>query len=226
MTRVQVLVADDHGVIRNGLKKILDDTPDLEFAGEACDGRSLLEKVRERHWDMLILDLSMPGRNGLELIKLVKEAQAHLPILIFSMHQEEQYAVRALRAGASGYLTKEFDGDLLLSAIRKVAQGGVYVSTKVAELLASDVSRPQNALPHTILSNREFEVFSLLIRGISLTAIANEFSLSIKTVSTHKSHLFEKMGMTNQAELVRYAINHGLLDEEPDNLRMQHSSTI
>ena len=128
MTKVQVLVADDHGVIRNGLKKILDDTPDLEFAGEACDGKSVLEKVRERSWDMLILDLSMPGRNGLELIKLIKEARPPLPILIFSMHQEEQYAVRALRVGASGYLTKEFDGDLLLSAIRKVASGGVYVS--------------------------------------------------------------------------------------------------
>jgi DNA-binding NarL/FixJ family response regulator len=226
MTKVQVLVADDHGVIRNGLKKILDDTPDLQFAGEACDGKSVLEKVRERSWDMLILDLSMPGRNGLELIKLIKEARPPLPILIFSMHQEEQYAVRALRAGASGYLTKEFDGDLLLSAIRKVASGGVYVSPKVAELLASDVSRPQQAPPHTLLSNREYEVFSRLVRGTSLTAIACEFSLSIKTVSTHKSHLFEKMGVINQSDLVRYAINHGLLDEEPDNLRMQHSSTI
>lgn len=226
MTRVQVLVADDHGVIRNGLKKILDDTPDLEFAGEACDGRSVLEKVRERSWDMLILDLSMPGRNGLELIKLIKEARPPLPILIFSMHQEEQYAVRALRAGASGYLTKEVDGDLLLSAIRKVASGSVYVSTKVAELLASDVSRPQQAPLHTLLSNREYEVFSRLVRGISLTAIAYEFSLSIKTVSTHKSHLFEKMGVINQSDLVRYAINHGLLDQEPDNLRLQHSSTI
>ncbi|MFA6231235.1 MAG: response regulator transcription factor [Rhodanobacter sp.] len=226
MTKVQILVADDHGVIRNGLKKILDDTPDLEFAGEACDGRSLLEKVRERHWDMLILDLSMPGRNGLELIKLVNEAQPPLPILIFSMHQEEQYAVRALRAGASGYLTKEFDGDLLLSAIRKVASGGVYVSAKVAELLASDVSRPQHAPPHTLLSNREYEVFSRLVRGISLTAIAFEFSLSIKTVSTHKSHLLEKMGMSNQTDLVRYAINNGLIDAAPDLYQGHHSSTI
>ncbi|MCW8806734.1 MAG: response regulator transcription factor [Rhodanobacter sp.] len=226
MTRVQVLVADDHGVIRNGLKKILDDTPDLEFAGEACDGKSLLDKVRQRNWGMLILDLSMPGRNGLELIKLVKEVRPQLPMLIFTMHQEEQYAVRALRAGASGYLTKEFDGDFLLSAIRKVATGGIYVSAKVAELLASDVSKPQHAPPHTLLSNREYEVFSRLVRGNSLTAIAYEFSLSIKTVSTHKSHLLEKMGLANQSDLVRYAVNHGLLDAEPDNLQMQHSSTI
>lgn len=226
MTKVQVLVADDHGVIRNGLKKILDDTPDLEFAGEACDGKSLLEKVRERDWDMLILDLSMPGRNGLELIKLVREVRPQLPMLIFTMHQEEQYAVRALRAGASGYLTKEFDGDFLLSAIRKVAAGGIYVSAKVAELLASDVSKPYHAPPHTLLSNREYEVFSRLVRGISLTAIASEFSLSIKTVSTHKSHLLEKMGLANQSDLVRYAINNGLLDAAPDTPQGQHSSTI
>lgn len=226
MTKVQVLVADDHGVIRDGLKKILDDTPDLEFAGEACDGKSLLEMVRQRSWGMLILDLSMPGRNGLELIKLVKEVRPQLPVLIFTMHQEEQYAVRALRAGASGYLTKEFDGDFLLSAIRKVATGGIYVSAKVAELLATDVSKPQHAPPHTLLSNREYEVFSRLVRGNSLTAIAYEFSLSIKTVSTHKSHLLEKMGLANQSDLVRYAVNHGLLDAEPDNLQMQHSPTI
>ncbi len=226
MTRVQVLVADDHGVIRNGLKKILDDTPDLEFAGEACDGRSLLEKVRERNWGMLILDLSMPGRNGLELIRLVREVRPQLPMLIFTMHQEEQYAVRALRAGASGYLTKEFDGDFLLSAIRKVATGGIYVSAKVAELLASDISKPQHAPLHTLLSNREYEVFSRLVRGVSLTAIAHEFSLSIKTVSTHKSHLLEKMRLANQTDLVRYAVTHGLLDAEPDNSSTQHSPTI
>lgn len=226
MTKVQVLVADDHGVIRNGLKKILNDTEDLEFAGEACDGKSLLEKVRERNWDMLILDLSMPGRNGLELIKLVREIRPQLPMLIFTMHQEEQYAVRALRAGAAGYLTKEFDGDLLLSAIRKVATGGIYISAKVAELLATDVSKPQLAPSHTLLSNREYEVFSRLVRGISLTAIADEFSLSIKTVSTHKSHLLEKMGLANQTDLVRYAVNHGLLDAEPDGHELQHSSTI
>ncbi|MDE2154318.1 MAG: response regulator transcription factor [Xanthomonadaceae bacterium] len=218
MMKIEILVADDHGVIRNGLKKIFDDTPDLVFAGEASDGKSLLEKVRERDWGLLTLDLSMPGRNGLELIKLVKELRPQLPILIFTMHQEEQYAVRALRAGASGYLTKEYDGDLLLSAIRKVAAGGIYVSAKVAELLATDVSKPRLAPAHTLLSNREFEVFSRLVRGATLTAIAEEFSLSIKTVSTHKSHLLDKMGMTNQSDLVRYAINHGLLDATPDDL--------
>lgn len=225
--KVQILVADDHGVIRNGLRKIFNDTADLDFAGEAWDGKSLLEKVCERDWGLLMLDLSMPGRNGLELIKLVKEVRPQLPVLVFTMHQEEQYAVRALRAGASGYLTKEYDGDLLLSAIRKVAAGGVYISAKVAELLVTDVSKPQQlAAPHTLLSNREYEVFSRLVRGVTLTGIAEEFSLSIKTVSTHKSHILDKMGMANQSDLVRYAINHGLLDAAPDDLPKHPSASI
>ncbi|MDA3913454.1 response regulator transcription factor [Oleiagrimonas sp.] len=217
MMRVQVLVADDHGVIRNGLRKILDDTSDLEFAGEAWDGASLVERLNEHDWGLLILDLSMPGRNGLEMIKRVKELQPRLPILVFTMHQEEQYAVRALQSGASGYLTKEFDGDLLLRAIRKVASGGVYISAKVAELLARNVVRPDLAPPHTTLSGREYEVFTRLVRGMSLTDIAEEFCLSIKTVSTHKTHLLEKMGLSNQSELMRYAMRHGLVDLIPED---------
>jgi len=154
----------------------------------------------------------MPGRNGLELIKLIKNERPKLPILIFSMYQEEQYAVRAIRAGASGYLSKDGDSELLLPAMRKVAAGGMFVSAKLAELLALDVSpNTQNQL-HTLLSNREFEVFSRIVRGISLTAIADEFSLSIKTVSTHKSHILTKMNMATQVDLVRYAIEHKLLD--------------
>jgi two-component system invasion response regulator UvrY len=217
MMKMQVLVADDHGVIRNGLRKILDDTSDLECAGEAWDGASLVERLGERDWGLLILDLSMPGRNGLEMIKRVKELQPRLPILVFTMHQEEQYAVRALQSGASGYLTKEFDGDLLLRAIRKVASGGVYISAKVAELLARNVVRPDLAPPHTTLSGREYEVFTRLVRGMSLTDIAEEFCLSIKTVSTHKTHLLEKMGLSNQSELMRYAMRHGLVDLIPED---------
>lgn len=216
--KVQVLVADDHGMIRNGLKKILDDTQDLECAGEAWDGSSLLERLRERDWGLLILDLSMPGRNGLEMIKRVKELRPRMPVLVFTMHQEEQYAVRALRAGASGYLTKEFDGNLLLEVIRKVASGGIYVSAKVAELLARKVAQPDLAPPHTTLSDREYEVFTRLVRGMSLTGIAEEFCLSIKTVSTHKTHLLEKMGLANQSELVRYAIRHDLMDLLPEDV--------
>ena len=216
MNRHEVLLADDHAIIRNGLRNILDDTDDLRCAGEADNGHALLDLVRQRDWDLLILDLSMPGRNGLELIRLVKAERPHLPILVFTMHQEEQYAVRAMRAGASGYLTKEVDGDVLLSAIRKVARGGVYVSAKLAELLATDVSRPRDVPAHTLLSNREFEIFQRIVDGRSLTDIAAELRLSVKTISTHKSHILEKMGADHDVDLVRYALQHGLADATMD----------
>jgi DNA-binding NarL/FixJ family response regulator len=210
--KYQVLVVDDHAIIRDGLKKILADTEDLTVAGEAANGNVALEKVRERDWDLVILDISMPGRNGLELLKLMKAERPKLPILIFSMHHEEQYAVRAIRAGAGGYLSKDGDSEQLLPAMRKVAAGGVFISPKLAELLATDMSHSTGNQPHTLLSNREYEVFVRLVRGISLTAIADEFSLSIKTVSTHKSHILTKMDLSTQTDLVRYAIDHNLLD--------------
>jgi DNA-binding NarL/FixJ family response regulator len=216
MNKIEVLVADDHSIIRNGLRNILDDTDDLVVADEAADGNEALRKVRERDWGLIILDLSMPGRNGLELIKLIKAERPKLPILIFTMHHEEQYAVRAIRAGAAGYLTKESDSDLLLPVIRKVASGGVFISQKVAELLATDISRPPLVAPHNLLSNREFEIFNRILHGASLTEIADELGLSIKTVSTHKSHILTKMGVTSHVDLVRYAIDHNLLDRTPE----------
>jgi DNA-binding NarL/FixJ family response regulator len=154
----------------------------------------------------------MPGRNGLELIKLVKAERPRLPILIFSMHHEEQYAVRAIRAGASGYLSKEGDTDLLLPAMRKVASGGIFISPKVAELLAGDIAPENNKPLHTLLTDREFDVFRRIVQGMALTAIGEELSLSVKTVSTHKSHILAKMNMSTQVELVRYAIEQGLTD--------------
>jgi DNA-binding NarL/FixJ family response regulator len=210
--KLEVLVADDHAIIRDGIKKILADTDDLVVAGQAANGADVMEQIRSRDWDLLFLDISMPGRNGLELIKLVKAERPKLPILIFSMHHEEQYAVRAIRAGAAGYLSKEGDTEQLLPAIRRVAMGGMYISPKVAELLASDMGSHTERLPHTLLTNREFEVFTRILRGISLTAIAEELSLSVKTVSTHKSHILLKMGMTTDIDLARYAIEHKLLD--------------
>lgn len=210
--KLEVLVVDDHAIIRDGLKKILADTFDMVVSGEAGNGNAALEKVRERDWSLVVLDISMPGRSGLELIKLIKSERPKLPILIFSMHHEEQYAVRAIRAGASGYLAKDGDSELLLPAMRKVAAGGVFISPALAELLAIDVSPNTHNQPHTLLSNREFEVFSRIVRGISLTTIAEEFSLSIKTVSTHKSHILAKMDMMNNVDLVRYALHHNLLD--------------
>lgn len=212
MNKVQVLVADDHAIIRDGLRKILADTPDLEVAGEACDSAAAVQQVRARDWGLLVLDMSMPGRSGLELIKQLKSERPRLPILVFSMHPEEQFAVRAIRAGASGYLSKETDGDLLLPAIRKVAAGGAYVSEKVAALLATDSSPATERPLHTLLSDREYGIFSRIVRGLSLTEIAGELSLSIKTVSTHKAHILAKMCMANQVDMVRYAIDHGLLD--------------
>ena len=210
--KVEVLVADDHAIIRDGLRKILADTDDMVVAGEAADGHAALEKVRERDWGLAVIDMSMPGRSGLELIKLMKAERPRLPILVFSMHPEEQFAVRAIRAGAAGYLSKEADSDLLLPAVRRVAAGGAFVSANVAELLANDVSRITDGLPHTLLSNREYGIFSRIVRGATPTEIADQLSLSIKTVSTHKSHILAKMNMASQVDLVRYAIEHGLLD--------------
>ena len=211
--KAEVLIADDHAIIRDGLRKILADTYDLEVVGEAANGNAVMEQVRARDWDLLVLDISMPGRNGLELIKLVKAERPKLPILIFSMHPEEQYAVRAIRAGAAGYISKEGDTDLLLPAMRRVVGGGMYISPKVAELLAGDISPQSQNLPHTLLTDREFDVFRRIVRGVALTAIAEELSLSVKTVSTHKTHILAKMSMSTQVDLVRYAIDQKLTDE-------------
>jgi len=213
--KLEILVAEDHAIIRDGLRKILADTDDLIVAGEACNGNMVLEKIREREWHMVMLDLSMPGRHGIELIRLIKAECPKLPILIFSMHPEEQFAVRAIRAGASGYLSKDEDSDLILPAVRRVALGGMFITPKVAELLAADVSPSVKSHPHTLLSNREFEIFIRIVRGMNLTEIADEFSLSIKTISTHKTHILYKMGLNNHVDLVRYAVENNLLDLSP-----------
>jgi DNA-binding NarL/FixJ family response regulator len=212
MEKLKVLLADDHAIIRDGLKQILADTEDLIAAGEAANGLEVMQQVREKDWDVLVLDISMPGRSGLELIRMIKDEKPELPILILSMHHEEQYAVRAFQAGAMGYLTKESDGDLLVAAIRRVANGGVYISDKVAELMVRGI-RPANVpLPHDVLSDREYQVFNMLVLGRGLTEIGAELSLSVKTISTHKTHILQKLGLANSAELVRYAIGHGLAD--------------
>lgn len=211
MEKHRVLLADDHAIIRDGLKQILADTEDLIVAGEAASGIELMQRVREARWNVLVLDISMPGRSGLELIRMVKDERPELPILILSMHQEEQYAVRALKAGAQGYLTKESDAELLIQAIRKVAHGGVFVSDKVAELMIRGSRAASEVHSHQLLSDREFEVFSQLVAGKGLTEIASDLSLSVKTISTHKTHILQKMDLANTAELVRYAMAHGLV---------------
>lgn len=212
MEKLKVLLADDHAIIRDGLRQILADTDDLVVAGDAANGAEVMQQVRERAWDVLVLDISMPGRSGLELIRLIKEEKPELPILVLSMHHEEQYAVRALQAGAQGYLTKESDSDLLVSAIRRVAKGGVYISDKVAALMVRGIQITDKPQPHRLLSDREFQIFNLLVQGKSLTEIGAELSLSVKTISTHKTHILQKMNLASAADLVRYAVAHNLVD--------------
>ncbi len=210
MTRI--LIADDHAIVRDGLRRILQGAPGIEVAGEAVSGDEVMARVREGGFELLLLDMSMPGKSGIELIKWVKATRPELAVLVLSMHQEEQYAVRAIRAGASGYVTKESASALLVAAIRKVAGGGLYISPGVAEQLALTLTQQSAALPHQTLSDREYEVFGRLVRGDSVSDIAAHLHLSSKTVSTHKAHILEKMNMDSVADLVRYAMEHKLLD--------------
>ena len=209
MTRI--LIADDHAIVREGLRRILQSAAGIEVAGEAVSGDEVMTKTREGGFDLLLLDMSMPGKSGIELIKWVKSTRPELAVLVLSMHQEEQYAVRAIRAGASGYVTKESASALLVAAIRKVADGGLYITPRVAEQLALTLRPPATDLPHQTLSDREFEVFGLLVNGDSVSDIAARLHLSGKTVSTHKARVLEKMGMNSVADLVRYAMAHRLI---------------
>ena len=211
MTRI--VIADDHAIVREGLKRIVGEAGDLEVVDEACDGTEVQRVVREREFDVLVLDLSMPGRSGMELIKLVKAEKPRLRILVLSMHQEMQYAVRAIKSGASGYLTKESAPAELEQALRKIAAGGACVTPVGAQQMAlGAMPGSQAAPPHESLSTREFEVFEQLVAGSSVTDIAGRLNLSVKTVSTHKSNLMHKRGLANTTELLRYAMKHGLAD--------------
>ncbi len=213
---IRVVIADDHTLVREGLKQLLRAAGGIDVIGEARDGHDVLKVVRESDFDVLLLDMSMPGKSGMELIKQVKSEKPRLRILVLSMHQEHQYAVRAIKSGASGYLTKDSASALLVSAIEKVAGGGAFISAEVAEQLALGAMPQSEGLPHTALSDREYQVFRMLVSGQAVTAIAAVLNLSVKTVSTHKARLMEKMGIDNQAELVRYAIRHRLVDDSVD----------
>jgi len=206
----RIVIADDHSIVREGLKRIVSSIDGMEVAGEAGNGTEVMQRVRELDFDVLLLDLSMPGRSGMELIKLIRAEKPQLRVLVLSMHQELQYAVRAIKNGASGYLTKESAPAQLEQAIRKVASGGAFISAEVAEQLALGAMPGSEAVPHESLSNREFEVLQLLAAGVSLTDIGTRLNLSVKTVSTHKTNLMQKMGLQNQNELIRYALKHGL----------------
>ena len=208
---IRIVIADDHTIMREGLKRIFDGTNDISVAGEAIDSSSTLKKVKEGGFEVLLLDLSMPGRNGIELIRQIKQESPKLSILILTMYEEEQYAVRAIRAGALGYLTKESAENQLVNAIRRVASGRYYISAEVAEQLALNINAPEKELSHTLLSNREFEVFIMLASGKTITEIASKLHLSVKTISTHKVRILNKMQMGTLSEIVQYAIKHNLL---------------
>jgi two-component system invasion response regulator UvrY len=210
MTRV--LVCDDHAIVRAGLKQILEEAPDMEVAGEASSGVEALKKVREAECDVVLLDIAMPEKNGIDTLKQMKQIKPHLPVLVLSMYPEEQYAISLLRAGAAGYMTKESATDQLLSAIRKVAQGGKYISPTLAEILASELGGETEKPLHESLSKREFQIFCKLAAGQTVSDIANEIFLSVKTVSTYRSRVLEKMKMKNNAELTYYAVKNGLIE--------------
>jgi DNA-binding NarL/FixJ family response regulator len=204
---IRVLIADDHAIVRDGLKRILAATTDLQVAGEAATGDEALALVKASEYDVAMLDMSMPGLSGIDLIKRLRLEKPKLRILVLSMHGESQYAARALKAGASGYLNKDSAAELLVGAIRKIAAGGVHVG----EAAAASLLQSGEKAPHEALSDREFEVLRLLVEGLSPTEIGERLHLSVKTVSTHKTRILEKLALGSTAELVRYALEHRLV---------------
>jgi DNA-binding NarL/FixJ family response regulator len=207
---IRVFIADDHEFIRAGLKSILAGIADIEVIGEAASGHEVLQALREKTLDALILDMSMPGLSGLELIKRIKTEWPKQKILVLTMHTNKQYAVRAIRAGATGFVSKASASEELVAALRKIMSGRPYISTEIAEELALSQQPNNDAARHTALSDREYHVFELLVSGKSVGDIAGSLNLSVKTVSTHKARILEKMAMTSTAELVRYAVAHEL----------------
>ena len=207
---IRILIADDHAVVRQGLKQFLAETPDLMIAGEAQNAWETLAKVRDQEWDLVMLDISMPGQNGLEVLRQIKREKPALPILIFSMFSEDEYAMASLKAGASGYLTKESAPVQIIEAIRVVAQGGKYVSPALVNQLLSRTEQPRERLPHELLSKREFDILLLISRGQPLTQIGERLHLSVKTISTYRARIVEKMGCSTNAELTRYVVKHHL----------------
>jgi two-component system invasion response regulator UvrY len=209
---IKVLIADDHAVVLEGLKQILSETPDILVAAEATNGQDVLDKIRQTHIDVVVLDIAMPGRSGLDILLHLKRDRPTLPVLVLSIHPEDQYAVRVLKAGACGYLTKESAPAELIAAIRKVVVGGKYVSPSLAEKLAFDLESDVDKPLHETLSDREYEVLCLIALGKTVKEIADKLSLSVKTISTYRSRILEKMKMKNNAELTHYVIRQGLVE--------------
>ncbi len=209
---IKILIADDHPVVRKGLKEIIEETPDMMVGDEASNGQEALEKVRKSDFDVVLLDISMPGRSGLEILKELKSEKPELSVLILSMHPEEQYAVRVLKAGASGYLTKESAPDELIEAIRKASIGRKYISSSLGEKLAFDLEIDAERPLHETLSDREYEVMCMIASGKTISEIAKKLFLSVKTISTYRSRILEKMRMKSSAELIHYALKNRLVE--------------
>ncbi len=208
---LRILIADDHPVVRQGLKQIITETPDMVVADEATNGWEVLSKIRAGNYDVVLLDITMPGKDGMDVLTQLKHEKPKLPVLVVSMHPEKQFAVRALRAGASGYLTKESTPDELVAAIRKVSVGGRYISSSLAEKLAFVVQKAEQ-LPHETLSDREYQVMRMIVAGKTVTEIAEQLLLSVQTISTYRSRILQKMKMKNNVELANYAIRNRLVD--------------
>ncbi len=208
----RILIADDHAIFRHGLRQILEENPELSVIGEASNGQEVLDQVWKNECDLLLLDISMPGMNGLEVLKQLKSQKPKLKVLVLSMYPEEQYAVRALKAGASGYITKASASEELMEAIRKISLGGKYVSVSLAESLLLDLESDADRPPHEALSDREYQVLCMIASGKTVSDIAEELCLSVKTVSTHRVRILEKMKLKNNAELTNYTIKHKLID--------------
>ena len=210
--KIHVLIADDHAIVRQGLKQILSETDDLVVAGEADDGAEALRIARQTRCDVFLLDVSMPNRNGIDTLKQLKKEFPRLPVLMLSMHPEEHYAVRAIKSGAAGYLTKQSAPGLLVTAIRQVASGKRFISPSLAEHLAAAISDEGDKLPHERITDREYQVLSRITGGKTVSQIADELNLSVKTVSEYRKRLLEKMHLETTAELIRYGVEHGLGD--------------
>jgi two-component system invasion response regulator UvrY len=209
---IKILIADDHPIVRQGFKQVLSETADLVVADEAGNGQEVLAFVAKRDYDVILLDISMPGKNGLEVLKELKVANPKIPVLILSIYPEEQYAIRALKAGASGYLTKASVPEELISAIRKVSRGGKYISSSLAEKIAYELDSDSGKAPHETLSDREYQILLMIASGKTVSDIAGEMCLSVKTVSTYRSRILDKMKLKNNAELTTYAIRNKLVE--------------
>ena len=209
---INILIVDDHDIVREGIRRIITDANGINIKAEASTGQEALDLIYNNKFDLVVLDISMPGKNGLQTLKEIKKYDQHLAIIMLSMHAEEQYAMRAIKAGASGYITKDAASAQLIPAIKQVFGGRKYISQEVAELLVTDLYHNEDKQPHEYLSDREFEVMKLIIHGDSAKIIARNLSISDKTVSTYRSRILKKMNMKSTSDLIYYAIYNNLTD--------------